>query len=120
MNYDLYVCTIDYVYAHSNSDKLIDANHLHLSVYDKCCLHYQSLSLFLDYCTSYGLSTTNHPHYFVLSHPWLYVLDTQGKREEELSNVHDLVVSWITWCGRLPGKPGKPKHVVRVNKEILA
>lgn len=29
----------------------------------------------------------------------LYVLDTWVKREAELSTDHQLVVSWIIWCG---------------------
>jgi len=48
-----------------------------------------------------------------------YVLDTRVKRGAQLSTDHHLVVSWMRWRGRLPDRPGKPKHVVRVNWEHL-
>ena len=49
-----------------------------------------------------------------------YILDTQVKREVELSTDQHLVVSWIRWRGRLPDRHGKPKRLVRVNWERLA
>ena len=48
-----------------------------------------------------------------------YVLDTRVKRGAELSTDHHLVVSWVRWKGKLLDRPGKPKHVVRVNWERL-
>ncbi|XP_054863716.1 uncharacterized protein LOC129348130 [Amphiprion ocellaris] len=55
---------------------------------------------------------------------WREVIGRNGlpdlKREAELSTDHHLVVSWIQWQERLPDRPGKPKHVVRVNWERLA
>ncbi len=41
------------------------------------------------------------------------------KRGAELSTDHDLVISWIRWRGNLPDRPGKPKHVVRLNWDRL-
>ena len=48
---------------------------------------------------------------FVVVSPDLrpYVLDTQVKREAELSTDHHLVVSWICWQGRKLDRPGRPK-----------
>jgi len=46
-----------------------------------------------------------------------YVLDTRVKRGAELSTDHHLVVSW--W-GRMPIRPGRPKRIVRVCWERLA
>ncbi|TWW52971.1 hypothetical protein D4764_0013940, partial [Takifugu flavidus] len=49
-----------------------------------------------------------------------HVLDTRVKRGAELSTDHHLVVSWLRWWGRMPDRPGRPKHVVRVCWERLA
>uniref|UniRef100_A0A8C6Q6A0 Reverse transcriptase domain-containing protein n=1 Tax=Nothobranchius furzeri TaxID=105023 RepID=A0A8C6Q6A0_NOTFU len=49
-----------------------------------------------------------------------YVLDTRVKRGAELSTDHHLVVSWIRWQGKMPRRPGRPKHIVRVCWEHLA
>ena len=48
-----------------------------------------------------------------------YDLDTRVKSGAELSTDHHLVVSWVRWKGKLLDRPGKPKHVVRVNWERL-
>ncbi|TWW77720.1 hypothetical protein D4764_12G0011100 [Takifugu flavidus] len=49
-----------------------------------------------------------------------HVLDTRVKRGAELSTDHHLVVSWLQWWGRMPDRPGRPKHVMRVSWECLA
>ncbi|KAK0150407.1 Craniofacial development protein 2 [Merluccius polli] len=49
-----------------------------------------------------------------------HVLDTRAKRGAELSTDHHLVVSWLRWWGRMPVRPGRPKHIVRVCWERLA
>ena len=49
-----------------------------------------------------------------------YVLDTRVKRGTELSTDHYLAVSWIRWWGKMPVRPGKPKHAVKVWWEHLA
>ncbi|TWW77036.1 hypothetical protein D4764_12G0004260 [Takifugu flavidus] len=46
-----------------------------------------------------------------------HVLDTRVKRGAELSTDHHLVVSFLRWWGRMPGRP---KRVVRVCWEHLA
>ena len=59
---------------------------------------------------------------FVVVSPDLrpYVLDTQVKREAELSTDHHLVVSWIRWQGWKLDRPGRRKRIVRVCWERLA
>ncbi|KAI3357924.1 hypothetical protein L3Q82_016312, partial [Scortum barcoo] len=52
--------------------------------------------------------------------PAAYVLDTRVNRGAELSADHHLVMSWIRWQERLVGRPGKPKCIVRVNREHLS
>ncbi|TWW74560.1 hypothetical protein D4764_14G0005630 [Takifugu flavidus] len=49
-----------------------------------------------------------------------HVLDTWVKRGAELSTDQHLVVSWLRWWGRMPDRPGRPKHIVRVCWEGLA
>ncbi|TWW77340.1 hypothetical protein D4764_12G0007300 [Takifugu flavidus] len=49
-----------------------------------------------------------------------HVLDTRVKRGAELSTDHHPVVSWLRWWGRMPDRPGRPKHIVRVCWECLA
>ena len=49
-----------------------------------------------------------------------HVLDTRAKRGAELSTDHHLVVIWLRWWGRMPVRPGRPKHIVRVCWEHLA
>ncbi len=49
----------------------------------------------------------------------LHVFDTQVKGGAELSTDYHLVVSWARLRGKPLDKPGKPKHVVRVNWECL-
>ena len=94
-------------------------------------------SLLLDFCPSQGLAITNtiFKHKDAHKCTWyqsilgrrvminfvikssdlrLYVLETRVKRTE-LSTNHHLVVSLVRWKGKLLDKPGKPKHVVRVN-----
>ncbi|KAI3368218.1 hypothetical protein L3Q82_007945 [Scortum barcoo] len=97
----------------------------------------------LEFCASHSLSITNtmfehkgvHKctwHQDTLGHRLIidfiivssdllpYVLDTQVKRGAELSTDHHLVVGWIRWRGRMPGRPGRPKRIVRVCWERLA
>ncbi|KAI3353866.1 hypothetical protein L3Q82_005074 [Scortum barcoo] len=59
---------------------------------------------------------------FIIVSPDLqpYVLDTRVKRGAELSTDHHLVVGWIRWWGRMLGRPGGPKQIVRVCWECLA
>ncbi|TWW57009.1 hypothetical protein D4764_08G0009960 [Takifugu flavidus] len=43
-----------------------------------------------------------------------YDLDNRVKRRAELSTDHHLVVNWLRWWARMPDRPGRPKHIVRV------
>ena len=90
--------------------------------------------LFLAFCASHGLPITNIMFKHKVAHKCTryqatlgqrsmidfvvvsselrpYILDSRVKRGAELSTDHHLVVSWISWWGRLPDRPGKPKQV---------
>lgn len=41
------------------------------------------------------------------------VLNTWVKRGAEVSTAHHLMMNWIRWRGRVPDRPGRPRHVVR-------
>ncbi|TWW80180.1 hypothetical protein D4764_10G0012100 [Takifugu flavidus] len=87
--------------------------------------------LLLDFCARLRLSITNTlfrhkgrrsmiDFVVVSSDLRPHVLDTRVKRGVELSTDHHLVVIWLRWWGRMPDRPGRPKHVVRVCWERLA
>lgn len=75
----------------------------------KCTWHQDTLDL---------SSVTNFV--IVLLDLWLYILDTQVKREAELLTGHHLVVSWITWQGSMQDRPGTPTRILRVCWDCLA
>ncbi|XP_070403428.1 uncharacterized protein [Nothobranchius furzeri] len=99
--------------------------------------------LFVDFCSSRGLSIMNtmfrhkgvHMCFWhqdtlgrrsmidfvvVSSELRPHVLDTRVKRGAELPTDHYLVVSWLRWWGRMPVRPGRPKRIARVCWERLA